>query len=213
MNTTIQILTASGRLEPFVNEILRGAKKAVSIIKSKIPLPRVDIVFYDNPEGVIPHLGIGGFAPNANLVFISLDPSYQNFNKTISDEISRTLAHELHHAIRWQNPGYGKTLLEAMITEGLADHFDIELTNTKPQLWDTALTEKQLINFSKRAQQEYHNRNYNHQEWFFGSKEKGIPKWTGYALGFKLVKDYLKRNPDKKASELYSIKAEEIIEN
>ena len=42
----------------------------------------------------------------------------------------------------------------------------------------------------ERAKKEYNNKNYNHYEWFFGSKEKKIPRWTGYALGFNLVAEY-----------------------
>ncbi len=38
--------------------------------------------------------------------------------------------------------------------------------------------------------------------WFFGSDELGIPRWTGYSLGFKIVRGYLARNPGTKASAL-----------
>lgn len=131
----IHVLTASGRLNHFKKEILKAANNSLEIIKSKIPLSNVDIVFYDNPYGVIPHLGTGAHTLNPHLVCISLDPAFPHFEKTIKEETVRTLAHELHHCVRWQTIGYGKTLLEAMISEGLADHFDIEITKKEPQAW------------------------------------------------------------------------------
>jgi len=209
--TNVYVLTASGKLDPFVGRIKEKAKESIKRIAIKIPLPNVDIVFSDNQSSTIPHLGIGGFTPNEHLVFVYLNPNFSNFENTINEEIFRTLAHELHHCLRWQNPGYGYTLLEAMASEGLADHFDVEVTGKGPQKWDVALSTKQVTNLNKKAQLDYNNKHYNHNAWFFGSKEEKTPKWTGYTLGFKLINDYLKRNPNKKASQLYSVRAEEIL--
>ncbi len=130
---------------------------------------------------------------------------------TIDDNLERTLIHELNHAARWQTVGYGDTLLEAMISEGLADHFEKEITNKNPNPWSVALGKSQIKQMMERAENEYNNKNYNHNEWFFGSKEKGIPKWTGYTLGYNLVAEYLKKNPDKKPSQLHALRAEEFI--
>jgi len=214
MNKDINIcvLTASGRLTSFRKNILKSAKNSLKIIKYKIPVNNVDIVFYDNPYGAIPHLGIGAHTLNPHLVCISLDPDFSHFEKTIKEETARTLAHELHHCIRWQNhSSMYATLLDAMITEGLADHFDIEITNKKPQAWDTALASKQYNRLSIKAEREYRNKNYNHYEWFFGSKRKSIPKWTGYTIGFNIVGEYLKKHPDKKPSQLYAVQTEGFI--
>ncbi len=211
MTANIFILTANGRLGKYKNRITKIAKESVKIIGKKIPLPDVDIVFYDNPEGTIPHLGISGYAPNAHLVFVSLNPKFKKFERTINEETLRILAHELHHCIRWKAVGYGNTLFEAMITEGLADHFELEITNKEPQKWDMALTAKQFIIMKKKARKEYNNKKYNHWEWFLGSKARRIPKWTGYTLGFELVKEYLKKHPDKKPSQLFAVKAEKFV--
>ena len=74
-----------------------------------------------------------------------------------------------------------------------------------------ALSDEDLTKFMKKAKNKFPSVDFSHGDWFFGSKEKGIPRWTGYSLGFKLVSDYLKMNPDKKTSELYSTKAEEFL--
>lgn len=207
----IHILKASGRLSQFTQSIEQRAKELVSKITEKILLGPVDIIFYDSPEETIKEIGIGGYSPNAYTLLVYLNPEFANFNKTINEQTERILAHELYHCMRWKGPGYGTTLLEALISEGLADHFDMEINHQDPQFWDLALTKHQLQIIRKKAQKEYYNTNYNHTDWFFGSPEKNIPKYSGYALGFQLVNNYLKAHSDKKASGLYSVKAKDIL--
>lgn len=205
----LHLLLGSGRLSPYENIIRKEFDVVVSKIREKLLLDGVDVVIYDNPEWAIPETGIGGYTPNEHLVFISLNPEVAHFEQNLKNNLKRTIAHELHHAMRWRNPGYGETLFEALITEGLADHFDMEINETDiPEPRDTALTELQVNEFVKKASQEFDSKEYDHKEWFFGSKD--IPRWTGYALGFKIVGDYLKRNPEKKPSMLYAVKADKF---
>jgi uncharacterized protein YjaZ len=210
MAVNIFVLTATGKLGKYKSRIAKAARKSIKIIKKKISIPDADIVFYDNPNNAIPHLGIDAFTNNINLVLVPLNPKFKNFDKTISEEMLRIFAHELHHCARMKAVGYGETLFEVMVSEGLADHFELEVTNKKPQTWDTALTAKQFSVLKKRAKKEYNNKNYNHNDWFFGSNDRKIPKWAGYTIGFNLVSEYLKNNPDKKPSELFAAKAEEF---
>jgi len=207
----IYVLRGAGDLDDFSADIEKNAYLAVKKIRSKIPVTGVDIVFYHNPAGVIPELGIGGYSPNANTVFISLDPNFKNFHQTIDVQVERILAHELHHCLRWRKVGYGKTLLEALITEGLADHFEIEVTGKSPQPWDRALDGNRIEKYLDLAKPEFNHKNYDHHAWFYGSKTKSIPRWTGYTLGFHLVGKYLQNNPSKRPSRLCAAAAEEFI--
>lgn len=212
-NIKLHILNASGKLSPYIKEIQNIFDEAVVKITNNIPVSNVDIAIVDNPFSTIPEIGIGGHAMTANYVVISLDHEFNNFKKTLESELTDTLAHELSHAVRWQKIEYPyNNLLEALITEGLADHFANQITKREDlHLWDKVLTSGQVSKLLKKAKEEYFNKNYNHYEWFFGSKEKGIPRWTGYTLGYSLVAEYLKKNPDKKPSQLYSLKAEDFI--
>lgn len=210
MNINLYILKATGHLNSFTKDIQKQSEKASRKVTEKIPISNVDIVFYDNPQGVIPEIGIGGYASSPHLVLIALDPKFANFEKTVSEEIARTIAHELYHCLRSRGPGWGKSLLAAMVSEGLADHFDLEVNGGGLRLWDVALGNKQMLELGEKAKKEYQNENYNHNEWFFGLKEGTIPRWAGYSLGFKLVGDYLVRNPGLKPSKLYDIKAEKF---
>ncbi len=213
MSIVLYILLGSGRLVPYYDQIKNISDEAITKVKKQLPLDNVDIVICDNPEGVIPEIGIGGFTLNEHLIFISLDPQFSDFQQTIDKELKRALVHELHHVPRWQSLGdlIDDTLFGALITEGLADHFDMEINNlNNPKLWGVALNKKQLAEVTIKAQKEFDNKNYNHSKWFFGSDKENIPEWAGYTLGFNIVADYLKKNPDKKPSQLYSAKSEDF---
>ncbi len=211
-NINLHILNAQGRLTPYLKEIQNIFDKTIIKVLKKIPLSNVDVVVYEYAEGVIPELGVGGNAYDPNVVSIYLNSKFPNFvEKTLREELKRIIPHELNHTMRSQTVGYGETLLKAMISEGLADHFEMEINNKGPHMWDVALKENQIKEMMEKAKKEYNSKNYNHYEWFFGSKERVIPRWTGYTLGFNLVAEYLKKNPDKKPSQLYNLEAEEFI--
>lgn len=211
MNIKLHLLNASGSLNQFEKEIVSEFNKAISKILNIIQVSDVDIVIYDNPESAIPEIGIGGYTQNENLIFMPIDPKFATLSKSIKENIKRTLAHELHHIMRWRKVGYGKTLLEAIITEGLADHFDLEVFGGNPPLHCKALKENEIKNLLSKAKNEFDNNKYDHNAWFFGSKTKNIPRWTVYSLGFYLVGKYLNKYLKAKPSTLYEKPAKDFL--
>lgn len=211
MNINCHILKASGGLKPYIKDIKKVCKEAEGKILAKIPISNVDVVIVDNPYEAIPEIGIGGYARTHNFITIAIDPEFPNLQESLQLELLDTFAHELHHTARLQTVGYGETLFEAMITEGLADHFATEITERKDlHLWDKAFNLKQIAEWLRKADKEFDSKTYSHSDWFFGSKERGMPKWIGYSLGFYLVDNYFKKHASVKASTLYKTKAEEF---
>lgn len=206
MSVCIYILTGSKDVKPYSAELKSVANSAVASVKKSLPIRDLDIVFYDNPGATFTEEemgGIGGFTPNAHTVFISLNPRHKSFQSALKNHLFFTLVHELHHTIRWQKQVDGDTLLEAMIFEGLADHFAMEVTGRKkPTIYSDALTPEQKKIFLKKASEEWSKPTYNHNEWFYGSTPKIIPRWTGYTLGFDLVAKYLNTHSGLPASTL-----------
>ncbi len=199
----IHVLTGSGRLSAHAARIRSQVRAAAGASLAQLPLEgEVDLVVRDDPRRVIPEVGIGGFAPDGHTVFVALDPDHEKFEWALERELFPTLAHELHHVARHQASMLGHTLFEALVNEGLADHFSIEATGVEPPPWAVALTADQTGTMVARAREEYDYPRYNHSAWFFGSDELGIPRWTGYSLGFQLVGEYLDRHPGSKASAL-----------
>jgi uncharacterized protein YjaZ len=209
MSVKIHIFTASKDVKPYAAELRSIAKSAIASVKKLLPIKDVDIVFYDNPGATIDEIGgIGGFTPNAHSMLISLNPRHPQFKNALKNELFFLLAHEFHHTIRWQKSVEGDTLLEALIFEGLADHFAMEVTKRrKPTPYSNALTPAQKKTFLKEASKEWNKSRYNHNKWFYGSTPKVIPRWTGYTLGYDLVAVYLQAHPGTSASELVSADA------
>ncbi|MCL4382420.1 MAG: DUF2268 domain-containing protein [Patescibacteria group bacterium] len=205
MNIKPQILHASGRLKPFEHAIKKVSKSSIDSIVKLIPIDNVDIIFYDGgTKGIIQHLGVGGYSATVNLIMISINPEFNKLEESLKENLPRIIAHELYHCIRKYRYRKKQTLFGALINEGLADHFDIEVNKKRPEKWDVALDKKQLRDLSKRAKGQYNDLSYNHEAWFFGSKKEKIPRWAGYTVGFNLIAQYLKRHPNKKPSNLYN---------
>lgn len=198
---TLHILTASGRLNTFADLITEAHRKGVSLIEKVLPLAEVDIVVSDNPNAAIPEIGVGGYSPNAHRLDIYIDPGFPNLGLELESKLMRTLAHELHHCARWSSCGYGNTLFEAVISEGLADHFDQEVNGKDPLPWSTALTKDQIQFLKPKLFEEAWKDNYDHSAWFFGTQPHQIPRWAGYTLGYDLTKKYMEL-AGKKPSEL-----------
>lgn len=209
MSINIHILSTSKEVESCSDQLKSIAEDTILLVKKFLPINNVDMVFYNNPGATISEIGgIGAFTPNTNTIFVSLDPSHPEFKKVLKDELTFTLAHELHHTIRWQKKVEGDTLLEAMVFEGLADHFAIEVTGRrKPSPWSYVLTPDQKDLFLKKAVDEWCKPTYDNSLWFFGSNPDIIPRWTGYTLGYDIVGSYLRTNPDMSASKLASADA------
>ncbi len=208
-NVTLTTLKASGNLGKFSEIINEVARNYLPIIDTELSLQDIDIVVCDDASRSIPETGLGGMAYNRNLVMVFVNTNFPDLKEKFEVELKSTLAHELNHSVRWQKVEYGTTLLEALISEGLADHFDVKINKSKPKLWDVALGEAELDRYTQLAKEVWKNPEYNHAEWFFGRGE--IPRWAGYSIGYRLVGGYINQFPEKDYKTLTELGAEEFI--
>ena len=133
--------------------------------------------------------GIGGFAPDGFNTDIAINLSFPNLDDVLVERLALTTAHELHHNARWRGPGYGTTLLQSMISEGLADHFAVETLGVPLPPWSRALSDADVERLLDRARPELDSSSFDRSGWFFGSRAD-IPVWTGYTLGYRLVERF-----------------------
>lgn len=185
-------------------------RQSYASVNSLMPVNDVNIKVIENPANTIPEQGIGGYNPSKNEVRIHIDVYSPFFLQSLANELAPTLAHELHHLKRRRAIGYGSSLLEAMVSEGLADHFSMETDNIDTPIWAAALDADELEIWTEEARKTWRQRPYDHNAWFFGVDSE-IPRWAGYSIGFKLVDDYLKAHPDHLPSKLYGEPAESFI--
>ena len=182
----IHFLNARNALTGVMPETRAAAREAVAAAEDHTPLPRFDLVIRTGDE-VMTGWGIGGCAPAPGQIQITLDPS-----RFAPDLFIRTLIHEIHHLIRWDGPGYGKSLGEALVSEGLAGHFVLQVLGGAPDPWDLVAPSEGLM---RRASNEWSRRDYDHSEWFFG--KGSVRRWSGYGLGHRLIAEYLAQHPQE----------------
>jgi hypothetical protein len=188
--------------------IKSAAREALGDIHSALPKIDVDVVFMHAPAATIPGEFIGGRSTSASNIFIYFDATYPRLDQVIQKKMKAIIAHEYHHACRWRSVGYGDTLGEAIVTEGLADNFSLEIYKSKPPIWCRSLSPKQATQWMKKASVEFDNANYDHISWFFGSQT--VPRWAAYTLGFSLVKKYLAAH-HVRASACVDLRADKIL--
>jgi Predicted Zn-dependent protease (DUF2268) len=153
---------------------------------------------------VIPEIGVTGFTdPSSGEITITLDPHSQiPYKQTLLEWVPDTLSHEIDHAVRIEGgPGFGNTLEEALISEGLATAFDEEAWPNLHDPWADAVMVPQEAALWQRAQSDLAlSGRQVYDEWFFGIG--GIPRWTGFTIGYHIVRDYLSRHPNMTAASL-----------
>ena len=196
------------KLEKTVKRIIDSEIEQVENLM-RIPVD-VDIVVDDDVSRVIPEVGVGGYSASPNLLYIHINPEFKGIAKTLNTALRSTLAHEMHHCVRWHFCGPEKTLLEAVVSEGLADHFDIEANGGEPKLWDISIKPSRLSAIKKKIKPELNKREYDSALWFFGANEKNVPRWAGYSLGFYAVGEYMKTS-GKPASKLVGEDAKKFL--
>ncbi|NTA59833.1 DUF2268 domain-containing protein [Agrobacterium tumefaciens] len=163
-----------------------------------LPLQPLDVIVQPG-NNVIPEKGHLGYAPGPAVVFITIDTHNPALKANVDASLERMFAHELHHAARWDGPGYGSSLGEALVSEGLAGHFVLELLGGTPELWEQIPQDLIRIHAALAAN-EWDRTDYNHEAWFYGTGD--LPRWLGYSLGFRLVERFLSDRPESRASRL-----------
>jgi uncharacterized protein YjaZ len=189
--------------------IINGIHNLMPRIQKLIPADSITINIAISSVNILPAFGMGGRSINNGIEFY-IDPRNPNFSVKL---LLRSLVHESCHVSRLRMPGWQLTLLECMITEGLADHFAIEVLGGEKAPWSKALTDEEIIKCMiqvkpiLRLRHESWNAEFNEKyfnPWMlFGRKgDDPIPGWTGYSIGWRIVENYLKAHPEAKASSL-----------
>lgn len=189
MGTTLHLLNSSGQLDGIRTRIEAGFTSSIAAIRQLIPMRDVDVVVYRDARRVIPEIGICGISPASDRVLIAIDPLHPKVADSFEIEFMSMLGHELHHCARWAGPGYGDTLGEALVSEGLACGFESELRGGDVPFYARALSPLQLEQAGIDAVPVLKSESYDHSAWFFGTS--AYPKHAGYSLGFHIVSRYI----------------------
>ncbi|HWE76320.1 MAG TPA: DUF2268 domain-containing putative Zn-dependent protease [Stellaceae bacterium] len=185
---------------------------AAQRVQRLLPIDNVDVAIALGARSAIPEWAVGGFTPGPMQITLFLDPANPHFADTAMPErLSSTLAHELHHAQRMRGPGYGTTLGETLVTEGLAQQFEQE-TGHPVAFYSLALAGTALAQMAERALHSLDELGYDHAAWFFGRTGDALyPRHGGYALAYALVRNWLAASGTTAAAAV-SIDANEVLQ-
>lgn len=186
------------RLRPQADSVIVQVARTVDAL---LDVTGVTITVVDDPRQAIGGYGLGGRTFSASDVRLFVDPTYPGIDTVLARRLSWLTAHELHHAARWRSAGYGSTLLEAMVSEGMADRFAEEVLGGALPPWSHAFGPDSTALLLGRARPEFDSRSYNHAKWFFDA-DPSLPRWTGYTLGYRLVTTAIAASPGSNARSL-----------
>jgi uncharacterized protein YjaZ len=176
-----------------------------------LPVGEVLVTVMPDAARTVERLGVGGHAAGPGNVRIAIDPALVG-QPSFPRNLAYTLAHELHHSVRWRRPGFGTTLFETMITEGLADDFCREVLRDDGVAppWIDAFPRERTGEMLERARPEFDDPDHDRGAWFFGTGT--LPRWTGYTLGFRIVEAYRSAHPGVGAAQLVALPADVFAE-
>jgi Predicted Zn-dependent protease (DUF2268) len=184
---------------------------ALEHINALLPGPATTIaVGLAQPGTVIPQTGTFGATGKSGQVKVSFRPTQQvGLGRAVEFWLPRALSHEVDHSVRiLAGPGIGITLLPQMIAEGISSVFDEAAFPGPPNPWDRAISPSQECTLWNIAQLDLQGGGL-YDVWMFGSP--GIPHWTGFTIGYDIVKDYRDRHPQVSWSALTSTSAATIL--
>ena len=181
------IRRAVKRAETFVSGVFRSFDYDLDLI----------VVSSSPTTPTIPQDGIGGRTYHSRLIVVALDKSQ---HEPSEDFIFETVCHELSHSLRWEKvPEFAETLFDSMVMEGLAVVLEEQAMNQSGyELRQFFLTEvrrtelKEISTMIAVLNDKFDDTEYDYETIFFSGNDL-LPRWTGYKLGYYLVKRYLSK--------------------
>lgn len=176
-------------------KIIRSAiKTATEYSFNKLAIDwDIDVVVSNRgPVSAIPEDKIGGHTFEHDLIILNIEENAPKSN------IVETLCHEFCHAARWgKNDEWMNCLFDSLIFEGIATYFEaksVAKQNKKQFFIKTILNRSDEENeiILKCLRKKLNSKDFDYNTVFFNG-DGTLPRWSGYSLGYYLVKNYLEK--------------------
>lgn len=198
------LTTANGNLSNTREMIARAVKAAEEYTFSKLKIDwNIDVLITNRLYNIIiPEDGVGGRTYTSDFIEFAI-----NEEKATKNLISEMLAHELCHAARWgKNDEWISSLFDGIINEGIATYFEVEFVKNREEkqtFIKTVLerTDEENENILEKLRDQLDSNCYNYNTVFFNGDDE-LPRWSGYSVGYYLVKKYLEKT-GKKIEEVF----------
>lgn len=207
MNKVNILLTeANGNLSNKKEMIENAIKMAEEYAFLKLNIDwDIDVLVTNRIPMIIPENGAGGYTFSADFIRINIDDK-----KVTENLISENVVHELCHAARWgKNNEWIKSLFDGLIFEVLACVLEAEFVKDRSEkslFIKTILerTDDENEKILEKLRDQLDSNHYDYDTIFFNGNDK-LSRWSGYSLGYYLVKKYLEKT-GKKIEEAFADK-------
>lgn len=188
------LTTANGSLADSKGMIKKAVKIAQEYAFSRLKIDwDIDMLVTNKISMRVPENGVGGFTHRTDFIQITIDE--KNATKIL---VAECLIHEFCHAARWgKNNEWMNSLFDALIFEDTAVYFENEFIKNKKekQLFIKTVIERSDQENEKileKLHDQLDSDGYDYHVIFFSGNDE-LPRWSGYSLGYYLVKKYLKK--------------------
>ncbi|TYS67434.1 hypothetical protein FZC76_12635 [Sutcliffiella horikoshii] len=155
--------------------------------------------------------GVVAFAADKDIMVLQIDP-----RKYTEKSIKQTIAHELHHVVTMEVSDWSyrkQHLLDRVIMEGKADTFGKLVYPDYDVAWIEPLSPEannKVWSFIDENKGSYKMEDLTMLH--LGRPSSGIPKWSNYRIGYRIMEDFLERNPEVTLEQWTEMRADEILE-
>jgi len=187
-------------------------KKTIEKCNQYLPVPAENLVY------VHPYLPTGNDKVFEGVMAVAVYSCVFHLfidSETFTQEsLEDTVAHELNHTIYYYHhyDDFGNySLLDNMLLEGLAENFKEEFFRSQRTAWAGALKKEEALESLKDLDNDFLLSTDQKiiQNFLFGNSQ--YKKWSGYSLGYWIVKEYISHNPNKSWEELAKTEKEEFL--
>lgn len=202
---------ANGNLSDSREIIIDAVKTAEEYVFPKLKVDwDIDVLVTNRLyDIIIPEDGVGGRTRTSGFIEFAI-----NEEKATKNLISEMVAHELCHAARWgKNDEWINSLFDGIISEGVATYLEAEFVKDREEktvFIKTILgrTDDENKKILEELRGQLDSNYYNYDTIFFSGNDK-LPRWSGYSLGYYLVKKYLEKT-NKKIEDAFADKYAEF---
>lgn len=195
------------------NEIGKVITETIEKCNEKLPVPTKNFVFvhpFLTTKGSSVFDGVMAVAVYSCVfhVFVYLS----TFSKKI---LENTVAHELNHTIYYYHhydDFNNYTLLDEILLEGLAENFREQFFDSDITPWAGSLNQAEAFDVLEKTKELLVSRDKKViKEFLFGNDV--YKKWTGYSIGYWIVKEFIKNNTSLSWDEIMKTELQKFIED
>lgn len=191
----ILLTEANGNLSDKKAIITSAIKTAEDFVFPKLKINwDIDILVTNRLyDIIIPEDSVGGRTRTSDFIEFAI-----NEEKADENLISEMAVHELCHAARWgKNDEWIQSLFDGVINEGLATYLEAEFVKDRKEktVFITTIlkrTDEENEKILRNLRDQLDSNCYDYETVFYNGNDN-LPRWSGYSLGYYLVKKYLER--------------------